>query len=37
MNRASEKPVRFSNGAPKVLPLHEQVCINRVEPQTTEG
>ena len=38
LNRAyAEKPVRFSNGAPKVLPLHEQVCINRVEPQTTEG
>ena len=30
-------PDRFSKGAPKVLPLHEQVCINRVEPQTAEA
>ncbi len=32
----ARKPGRFSKGAPKVLPLHEQVCINRVEPQTAE-
>jgi putative transposase len=32
----AKKPVRFSKGAPHVLPLHEQVCINRVEPQTAE-
>lgn len=38
LNRAyANKPVRFSKGIPKVLPLHEQVCINRVEPQTIEG
>ena len=30
-------PGRFSKGSPKVLPLHEQVCINRVEPQTAEA
>ena len=33
----AQKPGRFSKGSPKVLPLHEQVCINRVEPQATEG
>jgi putative transposase len=33
----ARKPGRFYKGAPKVLPLHEQVCINRVEPQTPEG
>ena len=31
----AQKPGRFSKGSPKVLPLHEQVCI-RVEPQPAE-
>jgi len=33
----ARQPGRFSKGSPKVLPLHEQVCINRVEPQTAEA
>jgi len=38
LNQAyANKPARFSKGAPKVLPLHEKVCINRVEPQPKEG
>lgn len=38
LNQAyARKPARFSQGAPKVLPLHEKVCINRVEPQMMEG
>ena len=32
----SQKPHRFSQGIPKVLPLPEEVWINRVEPQTPE-
>jgi len=31
----ARKPGRFSKGSPKVLPLHEEVCINRVEPKST--
>ena len=34
---SARTPGRFSKGAPNVLPLHEQVCINRVEPQTAEA
>ena len=30
-------PGRFFKGAPKVLALHSEVCINRVEPQTTKA
>jgi len=33
----ARQPGRFSKGSPKVLPLHEQVCINRVEPLTAEA
>ena len=29
-------PFRFVKGSPRVAPLHEEVCINRVEPQTVE-
>ena len=32
----ARKPGRFSKGSPKVLPLHKEVCINRVEPQKPE-
>ena len=30
-------PGRFFKGAPRVLALHSEVCINRVEPQTTKA
>jgi putative transposase len=33
LNRAyADKPERFSKGSPKVMPLHAQVSINRIEP-----
>ncbi len=38
LNRAyANKPERFSKGAPKVMVLREEVCINRIEPQTQQG
>jgi putative transposase len=38
LNQAyANKPVRFSKGEPKVTPLHEEVCINRIAPLTDEG
>lgn len=38
LNRAyANKPERFSKGSPKVMALCEEVCINRIEPQTREG
>jgi putative transposase len=38
LNQAyANKPARFSKGLPKVTPLHGEVWINRIEPQTDEG